>query len=108
MYQEIVSGELKIVDKTTFGSYYESSEWQKTRSRILVRDGRKCQACNEKAECVHHLIYDRIGKENDLDLISLCNSCHNEVHTYQNSMGPSYRLTPNEIKSLVFKRIQRT
>ncbi|OMH28137.1 hypothetical protein BGP75_22140 [Motiliproteus sp. MSK22-1] len=97
------TGEINRVDKSTFGTYYTSKEWKKTRNRILIRDDMTCQACGNLAETVHHLIYDRIGRENDLDLISLCNHCHAEVHTYQDMNGIGYRLTPKEIEALIFK-----
>lgn len=96
----VESGELTIEDKSTFGTYYDSPEWQRTRIRILHRDEHECQACNKPAQCVHHILYDRLGCENDLDLISLCHDCHSEVHERQNLMGMSYRLTPKEIMTL--------
>ncbi len=101
---KIKSGYVTRVDKSTFGSYYDSEEWKITRSRILERDDNTCQACGENAECVHHLLYERLGRENDLDLISLCSSCHFEIHQYQDQNGSGYKLTPIEIKTLKFKQ----
>lgn len=101
LLKKIHLGKIAKVDKTTFGSYYESQEWLRTREHILARDGYECQACGKTAECVHHLTYDRLGKENDLDLVSLCNTCHNEVHRYQDGKWFGYRLTPIEIRDLL-------
>lgn len=98
--RKIESGQISRVDKTTFGSYYDSVEWSRTRERIFERDDSKCQACGKTAECVHHLTYDRLGRENDLDLISLCNTCHDKVHKIQRSKWFGYRLTPKEIYKL--------
>jgi len=99
--RKIKAGEVSRVNKTTFGSYYESQEWARTREIILLRDDNTCQACRAAAECVHHITYDRLGRENDLDLMSLCNSCHNIVHNYQDKQWFGYRLAPIEIRSLI-------
>jgi hypothetical protein len=101
LLEKIRQGEVSKIDKTTFGSYYESQEWLRTREQILARDGYECQACGNTAECVHHLTYDRLGKENDLDLMSLCNACHIKIHFYQDEKWFGYRLTPIEIKELL-------
>lgn len=95
----IASGELKITDHTTFGRYYESEEWSRTRGRIFARDNSCCQACKKPAQCVHHLCYNRLGCENDLDLISLCTACHDAIHARQQSYGFPFKLTSTEIRS---------
>jgi 5-methylcytosine-specific restriction endonuclease McrA len=104
LLEKIRSGEVSKIDKTTFGTYYESPEWLRTRERILARDEYECQACGSKVECVHHLTYDRLGKENNLDLMSLCNVCHVEVHLYQDEKWPGFRLTPVEIRNYFLKK----
>lgn len=101
LLEKIRLGEVAKIDKTTFGSYYVSQEWQRTREHILARDWYECQVCGNTAECVHHLTYDRLGRENDLDLMSLCNACHIEVHLRQDGKWFGYRLTPIEIKNLL-------
>lgn len=103
LVRKIRSGEVSRVDKSKFGTYYTSEEWLRTRERILDRDDYTCQACGEGAECVHHLTYDRLGCENNFDLISLCHQCHYEVHLYQDKKWFGYRLTPKEIFYLEFK-----
>tara|TARA_B100000749_G_scaffold280556_2_gene277251 strand:+ start:29 stop:1222 length:1194 start_codon:yes stop_codon:yes gene_type:complete len=94
----VSSGLVQI--QSTFHSYYDSAEWSNTRRRIFQRDENKCQACHQDAQCVHHLLYDRLGRENDLDLISLCHRCHDEVHDRQNRLHGLLKLTPSEIKAL--------
>lgn len=100
--QKIHAGQLKVVDATTFGTYYDSSEWTRTRERILDRDRYQCQVacCSSAAAQVHHITYDRLGCENDLDLISLCEACHNVVHKKQDEYRFQYRLTASEIQRL--------
>lgn len=96
----IQAGELATKDNSRFGTYYKSPEWERTRARILHRDDYECQACKRPAECVHHIVYDRLGAENDLDLISLCNSCHNLIHQEQRHLQNIFRMPPSQIREL--------
>lgn len=98
--QLIQAGEIASKDNSRFGTYYSSSEWERARARILQRDDHECQACNRPAECVHHIVYDRLGAENDLDLISLCNNCHNLIHQEQRNLQNILRMSPNQIREL--------
>jgi hypothetical protein len=99
---QVKSGEIVVIDSTTFGTYYTSPEWVRTRSRIMDRDRHQCQveSCGGSSKCVHHILYDRLGCENDLDLISLCHTCHDLVHQKQRAFRFEYLLTPSEIRSL--------
>ncbi|MDW3711707.1 MULTISPECIES: HNH endonuclease [Pseudomonas] len=98
--EKIQSGEIAVKDNSRFGTYYDSPEWERTRTRILQRDDHQCQACKLAAECVHHIVYDRLGAENDIDLISLCNTCHNLIHQEQRKFRNIYRMPPRDIKEL--------
>jgi 5-methylcytosine-specific restriction endonuclease McrA len=98
--RRIASGELRHADTSRFGTYYASPQRQRTRVRILARDDCKCQACDEDATDVHHITYDRLGCENDLDLIALCAGCHLLVHERQDRAEGGFRLTPCEIRDL--------
>jgi 5-methylcytosine-specific restriction endonuclease McrA len=68
--------------------YIKSKKWRKRRIQILKRDGFKCRLCNADANDtllqVHHSTYDRLGNEDDLDLITLCEECHKMFHDYKN------------------------
>jgi hypothetical protein len=59
-----------------------SKRWDKKRKARLKRDGYMCQKCGEKNKPldVHHVTYDRFGKERIGDLISLCRKCHDKEH----------------------------
>lgn len=100
--RKIENGEIDVIDSTTFGTYYDSTEWVNTRVRIMERDSHTCQveACNSHSECVHHITYDRLGCENDLDLISLCTECHLLIHRIQDASPLKARLTSCEIRNL--------
>jgi hypothetical protein len=97
--RQIASGAIQDVDTSRFGTYYDTPEWRTTRERILRRDDLLCQCCGEAATCVHHITYERLGCENDLDLISLCGACHWLVHARQDACS-GLRLVPSEIRAL--------
>lgn len=100
LQHDIKNGKYNFTYHDTYNTYYDSIEWSNTRIRILERDSYICQSCQTDATCVHHITYTNLGKENDLELISLCTNCHQEVHKRQNLFPYSYKLTPEEIKTL--------
>ena len=76
----------------------ERREWAAKRSRILIRDGRRCQHCGtQEGKDVHlqvhhkHYSYGLDPWEyKDSELVTLCEACHSSLHTrYQ---VPVYRL----------------
>lgn len=73
--------------------FYDSSIWKHKRSEVLRLDHNECQLCRQhgtftRAQTVHHVIHLRdnpslalsIYNNNERQLISLCNDCHNKVH----------------------------
>jgi len=64
-----------------YQEYLQTPEWRERRKRILERDGYKCQVCNSPDRLnVHHRDYTRRGYENDADLTTLCQGCHQVFH----------------------------
>ena len=55
-----------------------SPEWGKLRSELIDRRGARCERCQDRPLHleVHHVNYDRIGREREDDLMVLCNRCH--------------------------------
>lgn len=73
----------------TYNDYIKSKEWLIKRTEVMANPyyGRpkECFVCSGNEQLVvHQLTYDRIGNENDDDLMILCNKCHNFVHTENN------------------------
>lgn len=66
-------------------SYIRSDAWRRNPARLKAlseADGR-CRLCHAEALLeVHHATYDRLGCEQDNDLIALCSPCHREVTSY--------------------------
>lgn len=79
---------LEAIKQGNVKKFYKSKEWKKKRKEILKRDNNECQKCKDrgcysKAEAVHHIKHLKEIPElalQDENLISLCNSCHNEEH----------------------------
>jgi len=61
--------------------YIQSPKWKKKRLMALIHYGEKCDKCGaNKRLDVHHLTYERFGKELLADLQILCRKCHDAVH----------------------------
>lgn len=71
----------KVKSSKEYSEYIKSKEWQETRQRIFKRDNYKCQKCGTaKNLSVHHITYENLGEEKDADLVTLCESCHGDIH----------------------------
>lgn len=95
MTKEDIDFATKCINDKDVHRFYCSTKWQRIRDKVMRLDHYECQLCKSKyhrirkASMVHHIhhledypnlaleIYDEEGNRN---LISLCNSCHNEVH----------------------------
>ena len=61
--------------------YMNSDAWKKKRNERLKLDNFKCQKCGSAMNLVvHHITYDRLGREPMEDLITLCQRCHASLH----------------------------
>ncbi len=66
---------------TWYNAYLLSPQWRAMRERVLARDRGVCQGClTARATQVHHLTYQRVGRELLIDLTSLCDTCHTVAH----------------------------
>jgi len=69
-------------------SFYKQKKWEEKRKKILRRDGYLCRECSRygrttPATTVHHILLLEKRpdlKLNSINLISLCESCHNQMH----------------------------
>lgn len=78
--------------------FYKTDEWKQLRQQILLENHNECVMCRQKgvitmADCVHHNKYVKkyprlaLSKyyindkgEQCLNLIALCNDCHEKIH----------------------------
>ena len=68
--------------RVNYQEYMQSSAWRQVRNEALKRDGYVCSMCGTgKNLRVHHISYERLGKEGELDdVVTLCEGCHAKVH----------------------------
>lgn len=64
-----------------YDEYLQTEHWQNTRTLALQRANYKCQLCNDNDTLnVHHKTYARLWKEQEDDLVVLCQECHERHH----------------------------
>ncbi len=67
-----------------YNTYLKSNHWRDLREQVLYRDGYQCQlnlyGCTQAATQVHHLTYEHVTREPLADLVSVCNTCHEQHH----------------------------
>lgn len=88
MDTEIVQWLRTLIQHNNVKAFYNCELWKHKRREALKRDNNECQKCKAKglysaADCVHHKQHVKKHPELALDLenlISLCNSCHDEEH----------------------------
>lgn len=61
----------------------ESEAYEDLRQQVLRRDGWRCQSCGAMSNLeVHHQEFrSHGGPDSELNLITLCDSCHGQAHT---------------------------
>jgi len=74
----------------TYQDYLRTTHWSVMRKKIKAKYKGKCACCGFTAKDeimhVHHLTYERVGKERLTDLVLLCESCHKHVHAWMRTM----------------------
>lgn len=67
----------------TYKDYLSSAWWSQKAAEVKDRDGNRCRICNsDKRIAVHHRTYERIGREKDEDVLTLCETCHSLFHEH--------------------------
>jgi hypothetical protein len=65
-----------------YETYIKSEQWRGLRMQVLARDGYVCQVCKaQRAAQVHHLTYEHFQHEPLEDLLSVCLTCHEQIHS---------------------------
>ena len=88
----------ELIKEDKVEQFYQTDDWKELREQVLEDNHYECAKCIEKgkytrAECVHHINEVRvrpalalskyyIDEEGNklLNLIPLCNTCHNIIH----------------------------
>jgi 5-methylcytosine-specific restriction endonuclease McrA len=58
--------------------------YDELRQRVLRRDGWRCQSCGTMSNLeVHHQEFrSQGGPDSELNLVTLCKQCHEEIHRH--------------------------
>lgn len=90
------------MDKKEYRLLLNDPRWIARRLEILERDNYTCSVCGcDDNLQVHHRVYEELApwEYKDEDLVTMCDSCHNNVHqekgnTYRNYIKP-YKFISN-------------
>lgn len=71
------------MEKKEYADFLQSMEWKAVRNEYMKTHS-KCIMCGRPASEVHHFKYEtgELGYLNTKNLVSLCRSCHREVHLF--------------------------
>lgn len=85
----IIKRRLEFSGFPTYRIYLKSAVWKKTVEKCLWRADGKCEWCkrNSKRLQVHHLTYQRLGRELSSDVMALCPGCHLKIHSVPKEMA---------------------
>jgi hypothetical protein len=65
-----------------YDAYLLTPEWARRRRAVLRRAKGTCEGCLVRpATQVHHLTYERVGREMLFDLAAVCDECHAAIHS---------------------------
>lgn len=71
----------KEARRQEYEEHLASPEWAATRRLVFEREKNLCQGCRQaRGEHVHHLTYERLGRELLTDLVLFCRACHERAH----------------------------
>lgn len=63
-----------------YKEYLRTKWWSLKREQKLRSTSWKCERCREPATQVHHKHYEKLWKEKNVDLESICAACHEHEH----------------------------
>jgi hypothetical protein len=83
-----------------YEKHLKSTQWKNVRLDLFRLRGRKCEACGKSSSRleVHHLTYERLGKELLSDLKIVCKMCH-EKEDHKRARASAAKRQANEYDS---------
>lgn len=64
-----------------YRTYIRSNAWKRRRRAYWDAHQKLCACClSTTSVALHHLSYDRLGHERDMDLVPLCGHHHTKFH----------------------------
>lgn len=96
---EIASFDIHKITNPNVIDYRKGNKFgfENVKAYVLFRDGYTCQKCSGKKKDeklhVHHIVFRSIGGTDSPDnLITLCETCHNELHASKDAEKESKKL----------------
>lgn len=72
---------LAELESMPYLEYLRTPEWKERRRVLISRRDSRCEQCTRTSALhIHHLTYERRGRERDSDLRVLCARCHRKTH----------------------------
>lgn len=73
---------INTMTKESYREYLQTDHWRAFRARVFADPrNKRCQICKRTRQLnIHHLTYERVGKELLADVIVLCKPCHFAHH----------------------------
>lgn len=73
----------------SYGAYLSSEFWVEAKRRWRQAGlPRQCAVCGSNAYQLHHITYERLGREKPGDLLPLCHDHHRAVHAAERDRAP--------------------
>lgn len=69
-----------------YAAYLRGRHWKRLRWHLVGLSKGKCEfGCGRAVVDVHHMTYERLGEELDIDLLAVCRECHTKIHSKTNT-----------------------
>ena len=105
VYERGPDVELIKVSKSLQDAYYATPHWKTVSAERKQFDNFTCQQCRKQSDLeTHHWRYELFEEDLLLDLITLCKSCHNEIHDAVSGSSVHF---PSRLPESVIERIKK-
>lgn len=86
----LLAAQNRRLHQIRYQRYLKSSHWRTFRLGVIAGRGPYCQRCRSPKKIqVHHLSYERLGRELPDDVAVLCESCHQRAHDIYQPKHPA-------------------
>jgi hypothetical protein len=94
------------MNRHQYERYMASDHWKARKDRYFRTHEKRCAACGSVDEVqLHHLSYEKMGREPNDDLMPLCQICHSLVHEYHQAVGGALRAATHHVVQRVSRKL---
>jgi hypothetical protein len=96
--------------ESKYKTYLRSAEWRIFRMNTLAQRGSACEVCKAytKHPQIHHLTYERLGKELPTDVVVTCDDCHRAYHGIPSAAKEIKAVKKAKRQRLERKKVERS